>query len=267
MAGLRDWWRARTASGVRAQFDPADWSRAWQALPLLRSLSPGEAERLAQLALLFLRGKALESAQGLQLTDEMRLRIAFLACLPVLQLGLDWYDDWYAVIVYPDAFIPEHEVMGEDGVVWIDSAVKAGESWERGPVILSWADIEQDVLLDGQNLILHEMAHKLDGRSGSTNGCPPLHRGMSGAAWKRVFSRVYDDLCRRVDRGEDTLIDPYATESPPELFAVVTEVFFETPAHLVAEYPDVYALLKAFYKQDPLTRLGHPSSPGVTAAS
>ncbi len=174
----------------------------------MTSLSHEESSRLAELALLFLHDKALEPAQGLVLTDPMRLMIAFQACLPVLELGLDWYDDWYAVIVYPDAFIPQHKVMGDDGVVWVEQTLKAGESWDRGPVILSWADIREDTRLDGHNVILHELAHKLDGRSGSTNGCPPLHKGMSGAAWKQAFSTAYDDLRGRLDRGEGTPIDP-----------------------------------------------------------
>jgi Mlc titration factor MtfA (ptsG expression regulator) len=63
-------------------------------------------------------------------------------------------------------------------------------------------------------------------------------------------------LCARVDAGEDTAIDPYASSDPAEFFAVLTEVFFETPALLHTEYPAVYAQLQAFYRQHPLRRLG-----------
>ena len=69
------------------------------------------------------------------------------------------------------------------------------------------------------------------------------------------MTAAYEDLCRRADKGEDTPIDPYATESPAEFFAVVSESFFEIPDLLICEYPEVYAQLRAFYRQDPLSRL------------
>ncbi|NEV65016.1 zinc-dependent peptidase [Thiorhodococcus minor] len=260
MSPLTRWWQSLAPDNEPDPFDAATWEQVWRSLPLLSGLDAAESARLRRLALGFLRRKTLEPAQGLALTDTMRLTIALSAGLPVLELGLDWYDGWYSVIVYPDAFVPEHQVMGDDGVVWVDDTVKAGESWDLGPIILSWADLRADRALDGYNVIIHELAHKLDGRSGSTNGCPPLHRGMSGAAWKDAFAAAYDDLCRRANSGEDTPIDPYATESPAEFFAVVSEAFFEVPSLLVGEYPAVYKLLQGFYKQDPLRRLGNASA-------
>jgi len=258
-AEFASWWRSLATHGGQDPFTAETWERVWASLPQLRGLDDGQCVRLRQLALGFLGDKTLEPVRGLSLTDPMRLMIGLLAALPVLELGLDWYGGWYSVILYPDAFIPEHRVMGDDGVVWVDRTIKAGESWGRGPVILSWADIRQDSALNGHNVIIHELAHKLDGRSGSTNGCPPLHNGMSGADWKRAFADAYADLCRRADSGQDTPIDPYGTESPAEFFAVVSEAFFEIPGLLVDEYPRVYEQLKTFYRQDPLRRLGERS--------
>jgi Mlc titration factor MtfA (ptsG expression regulator) len=258
MRALTDWWHARVLERERARVDPRDWARVRDALPLLDDLTEEETRRLADLALLFLRDKRLDPAQGLELTDAMRLAIALQACLPVLALGLDWYAGWYAVIVYPDEFVPEREVMGDDGVVWTEREAKSGEAWEQGPVILSWADVEAGMERDGYNVVIHELAHKLDMRDGAANGCPPLHPGMAPQAWADAFSAAYEDLCRRVDAGEETPIDPYGTESPAEFFAVVSEYFFELPELLHAEYAAVYDQLRAFYRQDPLARLGSP---------
>ena len=257
MRGLVGWWQTRVLERERARIDPYAWERVRDALPLLEDLNNEEARRLADLALLFLRDKRLDPARGLELTDSMRLAIALQACLPVLELGLDWYRGWYAVIVYPEEFVPEREVMGDDGVVWTEQEVKSGEAWEQGPIILSWADVEAGVDRDGYNVVIHELAHKLDMRDGSANGCPPLHAGMSPKVWAETFSAAYADLCRRVDADEETPIDPYATESPAEFFAVVSESFFELPGMLYGEYPRVYGQLREFYRQDPLGRLGH----------
>jgi Mlc titration factor MtfA (ptsG expression regulator) len=89
--------------------------------------------------------------------------------------------------------------------------------------------------------------------NGDANGLP--HRGMDAASWARDFSAAYEDLCARVAAGEDTAIDPYATADPAEFFAVLTEVFFETPHLLDTEYPAIYRQLQQFYRQHPLARL------------
>ncbi|MHB1591927.1 MAG: zinc-dependent peptidase [Sulfuricella sp.] len=36
----------------------------------------------------------------------MRLKIAAQACLPILNLGLDYYAGWVSVIVYPETYSP-----------------------------------------------------------------------------------------------------------------------------------------------------------------
>jgi hypothetical protein len=66
-----------------------------------------------------------------------------------------------------------------------------------------------------------------------------------------AFEPAYLDFCRRVDAGEETEIDPYAAEHPAEFFAVASEVFFEAPELLLAEYPAVYGQLARYFRQDP----------------
>jgi hypothetical protein len=131
----------------------------------------------------------------------------------------------------------------------------AGEAWLGGPVVLSWADAQGTDYADGVNVVIHEFAHKLDMLNGEANGFPPLHAGMSRHVWAQAFAAAYEDFCARVDAGEDTLIDPYAGESAGEFFAVLSEAFFETPDVVRDEYPEVYAQLAQFYRQDPAQRL------------
>ena len=77
---------------------------------------------------------------------------------------------------------------------------------------------------------------------------------MPPQLWRRTLTAAYDDFCARIDRGEDTAIDPYAAESPAEFFAVLSEVFFAEPLLLRREYPEVYGQFAAFYRQDPAAR-------------
>lgn len=255
LPALMGWWRRRTLERERARVLPEQWGDLWTQLPLLQGLNPKEERALRDLALLFLRDKTFEETAGIDLNHQMRLFIALQACLPVLRLGLDWYSGWYAVIVYPDEFVPQREWVDENGVVWVADESMSGEAWEQGPVILSWADVEAGLERNGFNVVIHELAHKLDMRNGAANGHPPLNSGMQDAVWAESFTRAYRDMVRRVDGGENTPIDPYATESPAEFFAVCSEAFFELPHLLSAEYPEVYGQLRGFYRQDPLHRL------------
>ena len=253
--------RARQARALRAARIPWPvWRRATAGLSCLKHLDRAERVRLRGLASLFLREKVLVGVQGLELDEDMAAAIAAQACLPVLALGLERYRGFREVVVYPDAFVAPREAVDEGGLVHQWEEALDGEAWSRGPVILSWADARPGGMPHGPgtNVVLHEFAHKLDMENGPDNGMPPLHRDMDPRAWTRAFSRAYADLERGWrERGEAPL-DPYALESPGEFFAVATEAFFETPRRLRQAFPEVYAQLRAFYRQDPAARITPP---------
>ncbi|MBM3393015.1 MAG: zinc-dependent peptidase [Betaproteobacteria bacterium] len=238
------------AAPALPDIDAAQWARVEDRLPFLDHLPADDRARLREMALEFIAQKEWHGAQGLRLTPDIQLAIALQACLPVLNLGLASYKGWVGVIVYPGDFIIPRKQMSEDGVVHEFDDEVAGEAWEGGPVLLSWFEHPEDA--DGMNVVIHEFAHKLDMLNGVPDGLPPLHEGMKRQAWIDAFEPAYRDFCGRVDDGEDTWIDPYAAKHPAEFFAVASEVFFEAPDLLHAEYPAVYEQLKRFYRQDPL---------------
>lgn len=208
--------------------------------------------RLRELSLLFLHEKSIEPAQGLELTDAMRVRIAALACRPVLELGLDHYDGFRSVIVYPGEFLVRNrEHHDEAGVVHTADDLLSGEAWEQGPVVLSWHDVTASGQGEGYDVVAHEFAHKLDALDGAVNGMPPLHRGQRPDDWAEAFQHAYDALVACVDADEDTWLDPYAAESPAEFFAVSVEMFFDVPRAFATEYPDLYEQLAAYFRQRP----------------
>ncbi len=264
MFGLFQRWRRRRRL-ERARLPEAEWRATVANLPVLAGLTTAELERLRDLATLFLAEKALEPAGGLELTPAMGPLIAAQACLPILKLGLDYYRDWSAVILYPEGFLAHHEYTDANGLVHSVHRPLIGEAWERGPVILSWADIVGTLDQPGLNVVIHEMAHKLDMLTGAVNGLPPLHRGMAVEDWSGALSSAYAHLSREADRGRPTALDPYAADSPAEFFAVASEAFFETPAVVADAYPEVYQQLRAFYRQDPLARQASALPPTATA--
>jgi Mlc titration factor MtfA (ptsG expression regulator) len=246
---LNDWKRKRVLG--RHRIDDALWRDAAGAWPFIASLSSTEARKLQDLAILFLAEKELAGAHGFELTDAMRVSIAAQACLPILELGLDWYGGWHGVVVYPGDFRVKRSEMDEHGVLheWDDEL--AGEAMPGGPVVLSWDAAAHDLHI---NVVIHEFAHKLDMLNGEANGIPPLHRDMDRAAWRKALEEAYRGFCDAVERDRETWLDPYAAEHPSEFFAVFSEAFFEDGAETRRRYPDFYDQLKAFYRQDPASR-------------
>jgi Mlc titration factor MtfA (ptsG expression regulator) len=227
---------------------------AWNALMarsrLFAALDAAGRVQLRDLATRFLARKTFTGAAGHALTDEQRLAIATLACLPVLHLGFDWLSGWREVIVYPGEFRVKREHHDEHtGVVTEGEDELIGEAWERGPVILSWADVATDMKqpFDGFNVVVHEIAHKLDMLDGAMNGVPRLPREIARREWIETLQGSYDALVRAVDRGRETFVDPYAAESADEYFACVSELYFSDPEGLTRFEPAVAALLARFY--------------------
>ena len=223
--------------------------------PFTRALTHEERDRLRELTILFLHEKSIVGAGGLTVREETRVAIAVQACVLILNLDLHFYRGWVEVIVYPDEFVAEYEHTDEAGVVHQVKEAMSGESWERGPVIVSWADAQEAGQGHGYNVVMHEFAHKLDMLNGEPNGFPPLHADMDRNAWSDAFTHAYHDVRRRLEAEEEVVIDPYGSESPAEFFAVASETFFERPRVLRSAYPRMYRQLSDFYRQDPAKRL------------
>lgn len=249
--------RSRTAQQLRRTRIPElRWRNAISQLDVLRHLTHVEQHRLREMASQFLHVKAFSGAGDQVVDDSMRIQIAAQACLLVLELDLSYFDGWHEIIVYPDTFVVRRETLDSAGLVYEARQALGGEAWSRGPVILSWADARPGAYPHGEssNVILHEFAHKLDMLNGVANGMPPLHAEMKRETWTSVFQQAYDALHHKLANQHYSIIDPYAAESPAEFFAVTTEVFFVNPQQLLHVYPDLYAQLRLFYRQDPCQR-------------
>lgn len=279
-AGGRVWW-SRSPEASPASIPEPLWALTLQQLGFLSTLSPERLGRLKKVSEHLLDRKPMIGARGLEISDEMAVLIATQAALLVLDLSLDLYDDMSAIVVYPDGFTVRQQHMDEAGVVHEWQETLAGEAiGQGGAVVLSWRDVaSQQEAGFPHNIVLHEFAHKIDMGRGDANGYPPFLAGLHDRAllsdWTAVFSDAYTDFCTRVEALEERLpsdfddasaehaalydaltaalpLDPYASRDPAEFFAVASEAFFVAPAPLLAAYPKVYALLTAYYRQDPL---------------
>ncbi len=226
-----------------------------QQVAVWRVLDDNERATLEATSDWLLRHKHWEAANGFAITDEITVTIAAQAALLILGLTVDEYREVSAIIVYPTAMQSRGAHAGpaqgtvSDGMIPI-----LGEAHDhRGPVLLAW-DQAHDASRHpghGHNVVLHEFAHKLDMIDGVVTGTPHLAGRVDPTRWAAVCTDAYQALAAGIDRPP---LQPYGATNPAEFFAVATEAFFDVPGALAHHEPALYAVLRDFYVQDPVTR-------------
>ena len=223
-------------------------------------LDADEQHRLRELAQVFIAEKHWEGAGGLDLTDEIRVTIAGTGCQLLLNREHDLFADVRSIVVYPSAVVlPERPrsfwdpglevVQGDTPILGLAGRIDA--------LVLAW-----DAALhgardpsDGSNVVIHELAHKIDVLDGRADGTPPLPSRDARRAWAKAFEPAFLAHRERAERGEPSLLSDYAITNEAEYFAVATEMFFERPRALADELPEVYDQLKDFFRLDLAARV------------
>ena len=240
------------------------WHQSIAQMPLILGYRGREKMRLRLLASEVLWDKAIIPVKGFELTDEMRVVIATQVAIllfglqdPETDPNLSWIHNWNQILVYPMAFHNGRKtVFNTQGLLQSLAGLESGETAYQGGIIIDWSDDQPHPLRKQANqVLLHEMAHKLDMLDGDTNGHPPLHSNMSHQAWYETFETAFEALNQQLQQGNLTALNPYAATNPAEFFAVSTEYFFEAPQILNRLFPKVYQQLRLFYRQDPLLRV------------
>ncbi|MCU0758159.1 MAG: zinc-dependent peptidase [Steroidobacteraceae bacterium] len=234
--------RRRTRIRSVRTLEPAARNLLEARVPLFRRVPPGLRPELEHRIRDWLEHVEFLGCGGLAVRDDMRLVIASQACITALGLGRDAFDRLRGVNLYPDEFwVEEHEVDEETGVVTEGGRALSGQTVATDRIVLSWRDVEEAAARqDGYNVVVHEAVHYLDhaagGRASSQGG---------------ALAAEYQALCEAVDRGEETLIDPYGAEDPVEFLAVAAELFFEQPRRLRRRHGALYAALRDAFRLDP----------------
>jgi Mlc titration factor MtfA (ptsG expression regulator) len=238
-AGLPAGWQGVTAAAV------AHWAL----------LDEAERAELGELMDVLLRAKRWEAARGFELTDEVRVVIAAQASLLILGLGAEFYRAVGSIIVHPTTMTFRGVRPGPAAGVVTDAPlpILGQAQHQRGPVVIAWDAARADARHPerGHNVVFHEFAHKLDMLDDLVDGTPPLSDRTARERWIDVCTAEYRLL--RAGRGGH-LLRAYATVNPGEFFAVATEVFFDLPGEMLEQKPDLYGVLRDFYRQDPARR-------------
>lgn len=250
--------RRRRRARLRATpLSDVQWEIIDRRVPMVRAMAPADRRALGGIIQILLAEKRFEGCGGLEMTDEIRVTILAQAAVLLLHRETGYYPTLRTILVYPHAYVAATTRPNPDGTVSQGPQGRLGESWHRGPLVLSWNDVVRGAADDddGRNVVLHEFAHQLDGEAGGMDGAPALATAARYRDWARVLGHEYAQLAEELHRGHRTLIDPYGSTNPAEFFAVITELFFERPAAMRREHPDLYQQLATFYRTDPLGAL------------
>lgn len=241
-------WRLRL---IQKQAFPLHYSRILrQRLPWYKHMPTHLQLQLKQHIKRFLFEKTFVGCDGLVINDEIRVCIAARACLLQLNRETELYPKLSHILVYPGAFVVRRQQQQAGGIISEQSQGLSGESWSDGRVILAWDQINHPDL-PGQDVVIHEFAHQLDSENGSTNGAPILTSSGAYQHWSDVMSAAYQHLCEKTARGEADVIDAYGCTNPAEFFAVSCEAFFCKSAALAEAHPQLYDLLRHYFKVEP----------------
>ncbi|MEX2124187.1 MAG: M90 family metallopeptidase [Woeseia sp.] len=223
-------------------------------VPLYRKMPEDLQAELRGRINVFLNEKVFVACGGLEITDEIRVTIAGHACILILNRSTAYFPGFSTILVYPDTYLVDEVTY--DGDVEVEGQdARSGESWHRGPVVLSWQDVLASLAedSDGYNVVMHEFAHKLDEENGDVDGVPALADSSHYKEWADVLRRAYEAPAGSSNPRRSGVLDEYAFSAPEEFFAVATETFFEKSAQMKAELPDLYEQLRRFYCVDPAT--------------
>ncbi|MCH9653578.1 MAG: zinc-dependent peptidase [Planctomycetes bacterium] len=248
------WLRNRRRKKILSSPMPGHWEAILdQNVRQLSRLNSQQRALLFQRVQIFVREKYWEGCNGFQITEEVKLTIAGQACLITLGFARDCFDHLKTILVYPDTYAATDNFQNSIGVLTEGTSFRLGESWGKGPIVLSWSSIYEGGQIpdDGRNVVVHEFAHYYDASEGQFNGTPPLHNNEEYQRWEEVMTAEFQELRDQLAQGEETFIDPYGSTNPAEFFAVCSEHFFEQGSQMREYSLDLYETLKLFYQQDP----------------
>ena len=252
------WWRRRRRARIVAEPFPGEWEKVIREnVSQFADLAEAEQARLRRWVQVFVAEKYWEGCRGLEMTDEVKVTIAAQAGRLVLGMENEYFERVMTVLVYPSDYYAEERRPGPAGTVIEGPDHRLGEAWHQGPVILSWPSVLAGGRRRnrGQNVVLHEFAHVLDMMDHAIDGVPPLDSAEQYRTWEQVMRAEYEKLVRRAEQGRPTLLDHYGAVDEAEFFAVATECFFERPLEMAERHPQLYQVLRGFYRQDPAGRL------------
>jgi len=211
-----------------------------------KNLNQSQRVRFIKKVIRFLEKTRIEGI-GTEINETDKILVAASAIIPIFNFGEWEYRNLTNVILYPDTFDDQFQFEGENRSV----LGMVGSGFLHGQMLLS-----KNALYHGfansegnYNTAIHEFVHLLDKADGNIDGIPEL---LLKHTYIIPWLKAMEKEIHRIKKGNSD-INPYATTSEAEFFAVVSEYFFRKPERFMSKHPDLYKILDSMFnpKTDP----------------
>ncbi|MEJ1237558.1 zinc-dependent peptidase [Chryseolinea sp. T2] len=235
---------------------PAQFPEKWRAILLNNvsfyvQLDVDERKRFEIAILRFLTRVRITGVQiEVDITD--KLLVASSAVIPVFGFQ-DWhYSFLNEVLLYPGSFDSDYQFGNKEEVI----LGMVGSGTMEGKMILSKPALHRGFgnAEDKQNVGIHEFIHLLDKEDGVIDGIPAT---LKDKAYAVPWLNLIHKQTAQIMKGKSD-INAYGATNEKEFLAVAGEYFFERPALLQKNHPELYRLLSIAFHQDTAHLLSHP---------
>lgn len=193
----------------------------------------------------FLSTTKITPVDQVQITELDRLYVGSSAIIPIFSFS-DWaYNNLDEVLIYPGTFTKDFDTQHEDRNV----LGMVGDGAMHRMMILSLPALRAGFEHNGAgNTAIHEFVHLLDKADGATDGIPEYMLPANLVApWIKYMHQSIREI-----REHHSDINPYAATNDAEFFAVISEYFFQKPQLLKEHHPELFHILEATYKRNPI---------------
>lgn len=190
----------------------------------------------------FLATTKISAEKGAQVEEVDKVLVAASATIPLFHFDKWSYENLDEVIIYPGTFDEKYDVASTDKNI----LGMVGDGVMNRKMILSLASLRAGFAhSSSSNTAIHEFVHLIDKADGDTDGVPDYLIPKSLVEpWLREMHKNIAQI-----RHDQSDIRDYAGTNPAEFLAVVSEYFFQKPAFLQQDHPELYALLDKIYNQ------------------
>lgn len=213
-------------------------------VPFYQNLQPAQKTEFETRMMHFL-GTTRLTGVNTEVEETDKVYIAASAIIPIFGFPKWEYFNLKEVLIYPDAFSHEFEQTGHHRSI----LGMVGEGALNNTMILSRHELREAFVnkTGNTNTAIHEFVHLIDESDGSIDGVPEYFLDKQYVLpWLEL---IQHEIKKIMQNRSD--IDPYGTTDEAEFFAVASEYFFERPDLLESKHPELYALLKKIFRQQP----------------
>jgi Mlc titration factor MtfA (ptsG expression regulator) len=228
---------------------PEEWRKILERdVVYYQTLSEEEKRRFETEIQIFLHETRITGIKT-EIDDRTMVLAAASAEIPVFNFPEWEYENLGEILIYPSAFDRNFRQEGHGRNV----LGMVGTGIMQGIMILSKSALIAGFENPGdkKNVGIHEFAHLLDAADGEYDGIPKV---FLDNAYLEPWLEVMHKEIGRIHSG-DSNMNPYGGTNKIEFFAVATEYFFEQPAVMQRNKPELYELMVKIFKQDTRNQL------------